>query len=306
MKQEVEEAVAVWEAGVSYWTEQREQEYLAIRKSLHLGGGRREESGGRSYNQEWVGEYSAVPATLVDMEKTQARLVSLGNKVNKSLVSALISAQGQAGQADKALETLAWVQEHSDYSLNPSNIDSIINSLLGAGRLEEALAFLERESAEERKVFGSSLVDVMTALVKEDRKEKMLELVSSLQPNKFVGGNSCNITSLMAEVSKEGEEEAKVVMQAFVENGFVSKSDVRPWIGVVSRWLLLRGGPISLLFQVENYLEQDNMAKVMEIVEKVAAQQKRFPAKQVNLSASASTAFLAPALTPCMVTSGRH
>ena len=52
----------------------------------------------------------------------------------------------------------------------------------------------------------------------------------------------------------------------------------------------------------QSYLEQDNMAKVMEIVEKVAAQQKRFPAKQVSLSASASTALTTILAAPLVAT----
>ena len=255
----LQEAVAVWEAGADYWTEERTAEYFAERKAMHLPA--RDGSSPRT----GVSEYSGVPESLAEMEAVHAKLEAQG-RVNKGLVSKLLDALCAAGQLDKALALRKYAVEQHYFNLGVMNTNNLLGALLTAGRLGEALDFLQENlgSGGDRKVFGSTFVDMLVLLAEQGKHEQVLELAQSYSPNQFVNGSNANAHDVCDVYSKGGQEEKmETIREVLFSQLWMKKNDMRAHFG-----------------KLKTLLEAKDMTKVLDEVETIVKDTRKFPLKQ--------------------------
>ena len=127
LKSLVEESSKVWDEGANYWTQEQEEKFLAQRRQMHL---RAAKSVPKQNQPE--------PGSLEFLERGFNR--SKSGELRKDLVARLITAYSQNNQPDKALETFNYAKKKVGFEMSAVEMDKVVNALIRAGRVEEALA----------------------------------------------------------------------------------------------------------------------------------------------------------------------
>jgi hypothetical protein len=250
------EAAATWEAGADHWTEARTAAFLQERKMKHLRG---EAAADRVF------EHSAVPDSLPAMEAAQARMAKAG-RVNKGLISQLVNEYSRSDELEKALATLQFGRDNSDFAVNLVNLDNLVKALVRGGRWSEAHDLIQATLEEGTgQVFASTFANVLEAAAEAGEHQAVLDMVTGTPPQRFLNSRNSNAVAVCHVYQQAGlEAELVAAKEALLATGWAEATDGR-----------LHGSIIHSL------LDRGDMAGVMEEVEKVAQEHRFIPAKQL-------------------------
>ena len=253
LKSLVEESSKVWEEGADYWTQEQEEKFLGERRQMHL-------RGAKSVNRPNQPE----PGSLEFMEIGFNR--SKSGELRKDLAAKLISAYSLNGQPDKALQTFNYAKEKVGFEMSGAEMDKLVNSLIRAGRTEEALERVQATVDTDERVFNNTFIQVVLSLAEAGEHEKVIKVLSETAPGNFASDSkrsSSHAMNIFYHYDRLGDDEkTSKIKEVLISSGWVEESDRRMQAQLINK-----------------LLEKGDLNAVVEECERSAKEQKFIPNK---------------------------
>ena len=228
LKSLVEESSKVWEEGADYWTQEQEEKFLGERRQMHL-------RGAKSVTRPNQPE----PGSLEFMEIGFNR--SKSGELRKDLAAKLISAYSLNGQPDKALQTFNYAKEKVGFEMSGAEMDKLVNSLIRAGRTEEALERVQATVDTDERVFNNTFIQVVLSLAEAGEHEKVIKVLSETAPGNFASDSkrsASHAMNIFYHYDRLGDDEkTSKIKEVLISSGWVEESDRRMQAQLINKLL---------------------------------------------------------------------